>query len=79
LSTLGACVEVADGIQGLVHVSEISNKRVEKPSDVLKGGETVKVKVLNINTDEKRISLSIKQAQPAAEGEGNNDRRSASR
>lgn len=79
LTSFGAFVEVADGIQGLVHVSEISNKRVEKPSDVLKVGETVKVKVLNINPDEKRISLSIKQAQPAAEGEGNNARRSASR
>lgn len=79
LTSFGAFVEVADGIQGLVHVSEISNKRVEKPSDVLKVGETVKVKVLSINPDEKRISLSIKQAQPAAEGEGNNARRSASR
>lgn len=79
LTSFGAFVEVADGIQGLVHVSEISNKRVEKPSDVLKVGENVKVKVLNINPDEKRISLSIKQAQPAAEGEGNNARRSASR
>lgn len=79
LTSFGAFVEVADGIQGLVHVSKISNKRVEKPSDVLKVGETVKVKVLNINPDEKRISLSIKQAQPAAEGEGNNARRSASR
>lgn len=79
LTSFGAFVEVADGIQGLVHVSEISNKRVEKPSDVLKVGETVKVKVLNINPDEKRISLSIKQAQPAAEGEENNARRSASR
>lgn len=79
LTSFGAFVEVADGIQGLVHVSEISNKRVDKPSDVLKVGETVKVKVLNINPDEKRISLSIKQAQPAAEGEGNNARRSASR
>lgn len=79
LTSFGAFVEVADGIQGLVHVSEISNKRVEKPSDVLKVGETVKVKVLNINPDEKRISLSIKQTQPAAEGEGNNARRSASR
>lgn len=79
LTSFGAFVEVADGIQGLVHVSKISNKRVEKPSDVLKVGETVKVKVLSINPDEKRISLSIKQAQPAAEGEGNNARRSASR
>ncbi|KRL63566.1 30S ribosomal protein S1 [Lactobacillus psittaci] len=79
LTSFGAFVEVADGIQGLVHVSEISNKRVEKPSDVLKVGDKVKVKVLNINNDERRISLSIKQANPAAEGEESRPRRNASR
>lgn len=62
LTSFGAFVEVADGIQGLVHVSEISNKHVDKPSDVLKVGETVKVRVLNIDPSERRISLSMKQA-----------------
>ncbi|MDO4912210.1 MAG: 30S ribosomal protein S1 [Lactobacillus sp.] len=62
LTNFGAFVEVTDGTQGLVHVSEISNKHVEKPSDVLKVGQTVKVKVLNIEPAEKRISLSIKAA-----------------
>ncbi len=64
LTTFGAFVEVADGIQGLVHVSEISYKHVDKPSDVLKVGDTVKVKVLNIDPSEHRISLSMKQTQP---------------
>ena len=62
LTNFGAFVEVADGIQGLVHVSEISNKHVDKPSDVLKVGQTVKVKVLNIDPNDRRISLSIKAA-----------------
>ena len=64
LTNFGAFVEVADGIQGLVHVSEISNKHVDKPSDVLTVGQKVKVKVLNIDPSERRISLSIKQADP---------------
>jgi small subunit ribosomal protein S1 len=66
LTNFGAFVEVADGIQGLVHVSEISNKHVDKPSDVLKVGQTVKVKVLNIDPSERRISLSIKAADENA-------------
>ena len=66
LTNFGAFVEVTDGIQGLVHVSEISNKHVDKPSDVLKVGQTVKVKVLNIDPSDRRISLSIKAADSNA-------------
>ena len=62
LTNFGAFVEVADGIQGLVHVSEISFKHVDKPSDVLEVGQKVKVKVLNIDPSERRISLSMKAA-----------------
>lgn len=70
LTNFGAFVEVADGVQGLVHVSEISNKHVDKPSDVLKVGQTVKVKVLNIDPSERRISLSMK----AVNNNGSNER-----
>lgn len=77
LTLFGAFVEVADGIQGLVHVSEISNKHVEKPSDVLKVGQDVKVKILNIDPSERRISLSIKQADPDAKSESSRPRREA--
>ncbi|MEY8571635.1 30S ribosomal protein S1 [Lactobacillus intestinalis] len=77
LTNFGAFVEVTDGIQGLVHVSEISNKHVDKPSDVLKVGQTVKVKVLSIDPDERRISLSIKAADPnASSNESSRPRRS---
>lgn len=58
----GAFVEVLDGVEGLVHISEISDDRILKPSDVLKIGDTVKVKVLEISGEDKRISLSIKSA-----------------
>ena len=76
LTNFGAFVEVADGIQGLVHVSEISNKHVDKPSDVLTVGEKVKVKVLNIDPSERRISLSIKQADPENASSSNDRPRS---
>ena len=75
LTNFGAFVEVADGIQGLVHVSEISNKHVDKPSDVLKVGQTVKVKVLNIDPSDRRISLSIKAADSNASLSDNNSSR----
>ena len=78
LTNFGAFVEVADGIQGLVHVSEISNKHVDKPSDVLTVGQKVKVKVLNVDPSERRISLSIKQADPE-NASSSNDRPRARR
>lgn len=75
LTNFGAFVEVADGIQGLVHVSEISNKHVDKPSDVLKVGQTVKVKVLNIEPNDRRISLSIKAADSNSSSSDNHNSR----
>ncbi|WP_394878981.1 30S ribosomal protein S1 [Levilactobacillus brevis] len=63
LTNFGAFVDLG-GVDGLVHVSEIAFERVEKPSDVLKVGQDVKVKVLSVDADRDRISLSIKQTLP---------------
>lgn len=63
LTHFGAFVDLG-GVDGLVHVSEIDWVHVDKPSDVLKEGDTVKVKVLKVNPEQERISLSIKQAKP---------------
>jgi small subunit ribosomal protein S1 len=63
LTNFGAFVDVG-GVDGLVHVSEIDWVHVDKPSDVLKEGDKVKVKVLKVNPEQERISLSIKQAGP---------------
>jgi len=63
LTNFGAFVDLG-GVDGLVHVSEIAFERVEKPSDVLKVGQEVKVKVLSVDPDRDRISLSIKQTLP---------------
>ncbi len=65
----GAFVELEAGLDGLVHISEIANKRVEKVNDELKVGETVSVKIMEIDSDKRRISLSIKAALPAEEAE----------
>lgn len=59
---VGAFVELEPGLDGLVHISEISEERVANPADKLTIGDTVKVKILDINEKEKRISLSIKDA-----------------
>lgn len=63
LTNFGAFVDLG-GVDGLVHVSEISYERVNKPSDVLKAGQKVTVKVLSVDFDRDRISLSIKQTLP---------------
>lgn len=56
----GAFVEIFPGVEGLVHINEITDENIAKPSDLLTIGQKVKVKVLDINKEDKRISLSIK-------------------
>ncbi|HSJ71563.1 MAG TPA: S1 RNA-binding domain-containing protein, partial [Acidimicrobiia bacterium] len=60
----GAFVSVGDGVEGLVHVSEIASHHVESPELELSIGQEVKVKVTEIDADRRRVSLSIKQALP---------------
>ncbi|MGM7682690.1 30S ribosomal protein S1 [Cytobacillus sp. Hm23] len=61
LVSFGAFVEVLPGVEGLVHISQISNSHIGTPHEVLKEDQSVKVKVLDVNEDEKRVSLSIKE------------------
>lgn len=61
LTDFGAFVELEEGIEGLIYVSEIADHRIEKPSDVLKVGETVKAEIISVEPKERRIGLSIKQ------------------
>ncbi len=60
LTDFGAFVEVEPGIEGLVHVSEIKEERVENPRDVLQEGQEVEVKVIDINSQDRKIALSMK-------------------
>ena len=63
----GAFVELEPGVDGLVHISQIANKHVVKPEDELKVGEVIKVKVLEVNSEQKKISLSKRQADAPVE------------
>jgi len=60
LQTYGAFVNIGDGLTGLVHISQICDRRIKKPSEVLKVGEKVRAKI--IKTEDGKISLSIKDA-----------------
>lgn len=69
LTSFGAFVEVFPGVEGLVHISQISHKHIATPNEVLTSGQDVKVKVLNVNGADRRLALSIKalQEKPAAD------------
>lgn len=64
LAAFGAFVEVAPGVQGLVHISEIDHKHIGSPSEKLEPGQQVNVKILGVDEDNERISLSIKATLP---------------
>ncbi len=64
LVPFGAFVEIEQGLDGLVHISQISNVRLGKPGDVLKVGQTVEAKITELDTEAKKISLSIKEVNP---------------
>ncbi|KPU44856.1 hypothetical protein OXPF_13340 [Oxobacter pfennigii] len=62
IASFGAFIEIEPGLDGLVHISNISDKRINKVEDALKVGETVTAKIIEINAENKRLSLSIKDA-----------------
>lgn len=70
LVSFGAFVEVAPGVEGLVHISQIAHRHIGTPHEALKEGQEVNVKILEVNADEKRISLSIKETEEAPEPKG---------
>src|SRR5919108_354782 len=64
--TFGAFVEIMDGVEGLVHISELAQHHVENPREIVEPGQDVRVKILEIDSERRRLSLSMKRAQ--AEG-----------
>ncbi|MBA3438881.1 MAG: 30S ribosomal protein S1 [Pyrinomonadaceae bacterium] len=67
LTDFGAFIEIEDGVDGLVHVSDISwSKRIKHPGEVLKKGQEIEAVVTNVDTDNRRLSLSIKDTEPSA-------------
>ncbi|MBE6983434.1 MAG: bifunctional 4-hydroxy-3-methylbut-2-enyl diphosphate reductase/30S ribosomal protein S1 [Ruminococcaceae bacterium] len=71
LMTFGAFAEILPGVDGLIHISQIADKRIGKPEDVLSEGQEVQVKITDVDAENKRISLSIRallvQDEPVAE------------
>lgn len=67
LTTFGAFVELAQGVDGLIHISKLADHRVEKPEEVVTIGERVKTKILALNMEDKKISLSLKDAKQEEE------------
>jgi small subunit ribosomal protein S1 len=81
--TFGAFVEILDGVEGLVHISELAQHHVENPREIIQPGDPVRVKILEIDSERRRLSLSIKRVEgqvlpvrpidPAALGEEGGD------
>lgn len=67
IANFGVFVELEPGLEGLLHVSEIADQKIEKPEDVLKVGQEVEVKILRVDTEERKIGLSLKRAMWAQE------------
>ncbi len=72
--TFGAFVEIMEGVEGLVHISELAHHHVENPREVVEPGGTVKVKILEVDSDRRRLSLSVKRVAgneppPTVDGE----------
>ena len=58
--SFGAFAEIMPGVDGLIHISQIADTRIEKPGDVLQEGQEVTVKIINVDEENHRISLSIR-------------------
>ncbi len=63
ITNFGVFVELEEGLEGLLHISELSDEKVESPQDVVKAGDKVDVKILRVDVEERKIGLSLKRAQ----------------
>ena len=69
LMSFGAFAEVVPGVDGLIHISQIADRRIESPAECLKEGDMVDVKVIEVDEEKKKISLSIRALLAAAPAE----------
>jgi len=69
VTNFGVFVELEPGLEGLLHVSELADQKVENPEDIVKPGDEIEVKVLRVDADDRKIGLSLKRVQWAAEEE----------
>ena len=73
ITNFGVFVELEDGLEGLLHISELSDQKVENPMDIVKAGQEVDVKILRVDTEDRKIGLSLKRAQWTAGAGGGRD------
>jgi small subunit ribosomal protein S1 len=76
IANFGVFVELEPGLEGLLHISEISDQKIEKPEEALKIGQELDVKILRVDSDERKIGLSLKRAQWAQEEQVREEKRS---
>ncbi len=69
LTNFGAFVELEDDLEGLLHISELSDQKVDSPKDIVKIGDEVEVKILSVDGEDRKIRLSLKRAQWGGQGE----------
>jgi small subunit ribosomal protein S1 len=69
ITNFGVFVELEDGLEGLLHISELADKKVDSPQDIVKAGEEVNVKILRVDLDDRKIGLSLKRALSGEEVE----------
>lgn len=67
LANFGAFIEISNGVEGLLHVSELSNNKAKKPAEVLKVGDVLNVKIIRLDTEARRLGLSLKALRGNAE------------
>src|SRR5689334_16588324 len=73
LTNFGVFVGLENGLEGLLHISELSDHKVENPEDVVKEGEEIEVKILRVDTDERKIGLSRKRVEWSEDNGGSED------
>jgi small subunit ribosomal protein S1 len=69
VTDFGVFVDIGEGIEGLIHVSQLSTERVDKPASLFKPGDSVEAAVVNVDTQDRRIALSIKMLHQVVERE----------
>jgi small subunit ribosomal protein S1 len=74
LTNFGVFVELEPDLEGLLHISELSDQKVEEPQDIVKVGEDIEVKILRVDIEDRKIGLSLKRAQWATEDEEDSDK-----
>ena len=74
ITNFGVFVELEDDLEGLLHISELADHKVENPQDIVKPGEDLEVKILRVDTEERKIGLSLKRAQWGTGEQGDEDK-----